>query len=114
MNNQIFYAELNDNHIVGYYLEEYHGIDKCNSLTDYIRVNNELHNYLLTLNDVSFNGIRKNEIYTIEDKLNFSQIKPKESKNVEIFNNDNIINTLLKQQEEINELKKIINNNLGK
>lgn len=74
-----YYAELNEqNHIVGYYIEDFHGLEKCQSLSRYILVDEELHQHLLSLSYVEITAEPESKIYTIENKDLFVEVISKE------------------------------------
>ena len=74
----MYYAELINNKIVGFYLKEIHGIDKCNLILSNagIKLDEELHQYLLNLGQSKFIGVKENKIYTLLDKALFEKVIP--------------------------------------
>lgn len=76
MNMIEYYTELIENKINGYYLEDRHGKEFCRSINNYIKVNEELHCYLLTLREAKFIGEKEDRLYTIDDKELFSIVEP--------------------------------------
>lgn len=74
----MYQARLENTVIKGFYIEEVHGAKACEQVLveGGLNIDEELHDYLLTLNLSKFTGIRESRVYTIQDKNLFSQIIP--------------------------------------
>lgn len=73
----IYYAEIKEKIITAYYIEDIHGEELCKSILvkGGIVVDEELHQYLLTLGEVEFTGIKEDRIYTLLDKSLFNKVE---------------------------------------
>ena len=69
-------ANIKDKVITGFYIEEFHGVDKCQSVLDNggIKCDEELWKYILSLGAVTFKEIAEEREYTISDKYLFEKI----------------------------------------
>lgn len=74
----MYYADVKNKGVVGFYLEDINGIDKCNLIfkNGGIKVDEELHQYLLNLGQSKFIGVREERLYTLADKALFEKIIP--------------------------------------
>lgn len=72
----MIYANVKDKVITGFYIEEFHGVDKCQSVLENggIEVDEELWGYILSLGVVTFKEIAEERKYTILDKNLFEGV----------------------------------------
>lgn len=74
-----YHAELNSqNQILGYYMEEIHGTERCQSLPNSIMIDEDLHEYLLSLGFAELIAPPEGGMYTMENKNVFQKVVPKE------------------------------------
>ena len=71
----IYYTKLDGNKISGFYIESFHGKELCESL-NHIKIDEELHSYIIDFGLVAFNGLKEDKLYTIEDKDSFCKEEP--------------------------------------
>lgn len=72
----MYYAKIIDRIIEGFYIEEFHGEELCQSIVESggIEVDEELHQYIISLGKAEFLGIKEEKIYTIIDKDLFKEV----------------------------------------
>ncbi len=72
----MYFTELKNNVIEGFYLEEINGIQKCNSVLESggIEIDEELHQHLLSLGQCKFTGVKEGKMYTLSDKDLFEKV----------------------------------------
>lgn len=72
----MYYVKLNQGDVEGFYIEDLHGTEICTSIYEEggLKIDDELHEYLLTLNSCRFTGVKEDRDYTISDKDSFTAI----------------------------------------
>lgn len=72
----MYYADVKGKERVVYYIVEINGEEKCNLILENggIKINEELHQYLLSLGQCKFIGVKEDKIYTILDKNLFEKV----------------------------------------
>lgn len=71
-----YYVELKDKKVNGFYTEEIHGFEKCETIiaNGGIKINEELWQQLLILRECKFIGVVEDKEYTILDKDLFEEV----------------------------------------
>lgn len=72
----MYYVKIENTEGKGFYIEEIHGRDVCIFIYNAggLKIDDELHDYLLTLNTFKFIGVKEDREYTINDKELFKAI----------------------------------------
>lgn len=72
----MYYVDLNNKKIIGFYIEELHGKEKCEEIisSDGLKIDEELWQYILTLGECKFTGTVEEREYTILDKDLFERV----------------------------------------
>lgn len=72
----MFYACIKNKTIEGFYHQDIHGEQVCNTVyvMGGIKVDEELHQQLLSLGEVEFIGVKEEKLYTIADKSLFKKV----------------------------------------
>lgn len=74
-----YYGEIDETKkVTAYYIEDLHGKDFCASVLAKVgvRLDSDLHDYLISLGSVRFEGVISPRVYNMEDKSMFTQILP--------------------------------------
>lgn len=71
-----YYAVLKESEIKGFYCEDIHGVDYCETIVNSggLEISQELWGHLLTLGESKFMGEVEKRLYTIEDKELFEKV----------------------------------------
>lgn len=72
------YAVLKEGKIKGFYCEDIHGVDYCETIVNSggLEITEELWSHLLNLGESEFIGEVEKRLYTIEDKELFEKVVP--------------------------------------
>lgn len=72
----MYYANIKNNKINDFYVEDVHGLEACNSIIKNggIKIDEELWQHLLTLGECKFVGMAEEREYTIIDKDLFERV----------------------------------------
>lgn len=72
----MYYVKINSGVIDGFYIEDLHGEQVCNTvyLMGGLKVEEELYQHLLSLGQAEFIGSKEEKIYTILDKDLFKKV----------------------------------------
>lgn len=72
----MYFTELKNKEVVGFYNTEIHGEEKCNLVLENggIKIDEELHQHLLSLGQSKFIGVKEDKVYTLSDKDLFEKI----------------------------------------
>lgn len=72
----MFYVDLDNKKVIGFYIEDIHGVETCNSILKNggFRIDEELWQHLLTLGECKFLGTVEQREYTILDKDLFERV----------------------------------------
>lgn len=72
----MFYVKIDNKKVLGFYITGLHGLELCNQIyaDGGIKIDDELHRYIISVGEVEFNGVKEDRIYSIEDKALFEQV----------------------------------------